>query len=90
MKRRSFLQFLASLAPAPIIARDMADFDFLDTPGIPREVEPAIPVKPPPIRYVGVYVPVTGELRYNTTKYSLEWFDGENWRNSNGITNSNR
>lgn len=81
MKRRGFFALIgrvtAALAPLPLVARDMADFDFLDSPGFPppppKEVVQKIPyVQEPPISY-------EGDLRYNTAEKELELYDGKDW-----------
>ena len=83
MKRRGFFSLIgkvtAALAPLPLVARDMADFDFLDSPGfpppppVPKEVVQKIPyVQEPPISY-------EGHFRYNTTVKELELYDGKGW-----------
>lgn len=82
--RRGFFSLVGkvagALAPLPLVARDMGDFDFLDSPGFPAVPEdseappPKIPesTRTPKKHYVG-------DMRYNTENRTVEVYDGTKW-----------
>ena len=72
LTRRSFLGVLSAIPFTPLIAKDMADFDFDSDfdfllPSI-TSVEPELPL-PKPIPTLRPFEPVLGQLRYNIRKY---------------------
>lgn len=82
--RRGFFSFISkvasALAPLPLVARDMGDFDFLDSPGFPAVPE-ASEAPPPkiPESTITTKKQYTGDIRYNTEKRIVEVYDGNKW-----------
>lgn len=76
LTRRTFLKFAAALAPAPLVAKDMADFDFL-----PPQAEPvAQVVEVPKPKLVNNAETWTGALRWNYDISAMQVYDGNQWR----------
>lgn len=76
LTRRSFLGLLSAIPFTPLIAKDMADFEFLP----PQRVLPILPkpiveapkfsdFRPEPVSF-------TGQIRYNLDTQSFQVFDG--------------
>ena len=72
LTRRTFLGFLSALVSSPLVAKDMADFDFLP-PVLSEPVLPFLPTSTPPL-------PVIGQIRYNMDIDCLEVFTSAGWQ----------
>lgn len=93
MKRRGFFGLLGKVAGAltvsPLVARDMGDFEFRDTPSFPAFPEaseqvsetPESPEKPEiPTQFTQrPREPYTGDIRYNTETYKVEVYYNQDW-----------
>jgi len=77
LKRRSFLGLLSAIPFAPLVAKDMGDFDFLP-PEYPKEVS-EIPQIPKSVTAVPNTVIYDGQIRYNTDTNQLEFYNTNQW-----------
>lgn len=73
ISRRTFLGFLSSLVATPLVARDMADFDFLP----PERIVPFLPTSTTLTRNL---LPVVGQIRYNINMDLLEVYTSAGWQ----------
>lgn len=64
LTRRNFLGLLSAIPFTPLVAKDMADFEFLP-PMVERVTRPTMAV--------------TGQIRYNETTQQFEVYTGHHW-----------
>jgi hypothetical protein len=69
LTRRSFIGLLSAIPFAPLVAKDLGDFEFL-----PPE-QPIVPFLPTE-RFV---TPVNGQMRYNETTQQFEVYVKNHW-----------
>lgn len=78
ISRRTFLGFLSALVSSPLVARDMADFDFLP-PELPELTDgPKVPFIEP-LTSAEPILPPVGFLRYNSDTNEFEVVTNLGW-----------
>lgn len=87
MKRRGFFGLLGKVAGAltvsPLVARDMGDFEYRDTPSFPGfpEASEHPPEKPEIPTQLTTKTNYTGDMRYNTETNKVEVYYNQDWHN---------
>ena len=71
LTRRSFLGLLSAIPFAPLVAKDMGDFEFL-----PSEV---VTIPQPLKTITKIPLPIDGQLRYNINSNLYEVYGNNQW-----------
>lgn len=85
MKRRGFFGLIGKVAGAltvsPLVARDMGDFEYRDTPSFPAfpEISERTPEKPEFPTQLTTKTNYTGDMRYNTETNKVEVYYNQQW-----------
>ena len=82
MKRRGFFGLIGKVAGAfavsPLVAKDMGDFEYRDTPSFPAVPEVSEDISQIPVGHTPTS-PIDGQIHYNTTLSSLEVYVNNKW-----------